>query len=345
MVNKSVIVFDIGGTYFRFNVVNEDLELMEDVSENKIKSPNFQLHPDFSGDKLVSTLINEIIKTIDIIKKKYLNFEIDGIGISFPGPVDFKGKVRSAPPIWGDLVKDYPLKKKLESILPHKVFVLNDVSASCWYYKNKFEDKRFCVITVSTGIGNKIFDIKHQDKIITQPDGLGGEIGHASIECEEFDLICDCGFKNHLSAIASGRGTERYAKIYSKKNKKEFSNSILATMTKGNPDNLDSFILIQAVKKGDQFARDIVKNTSRYMSLMIQQINMTIGVEKFIIIGGYALSLGEDYRNILLRNIHEMGIWGLEKNSIDNLIVLGENNDKVNLIGVGEYVFYNLHNE
>ena len=32
-------------------------------------------------------------------------------------------------------------------------------------------------------------------------------------------------------------------------------------------------------------------------------------------------------------------------NSIDNLIVLGENNDKVNLIGVGEYVFYNLHNE
>ena len=342
MVKKYVIVFDVGGTYFRFNVVNEDLELIENISENKIKSPNSQLYPDFSADKLVSTLINQIITTIDVIKKRNFDFNVVGIGISFPGPVDFKGRVRSAPPLWGDIVKDYSLKKKLASVLPYKVFILNDVSACCWYYKNKFQDKRFCVVTVSTGIGNKIFDIKHQDKIITQSDGLGGEIGHVSIECEEQDLICDCGSKNHLGGIASGRGTEKYAKIYCGKKKKEFSRSILKEMTKDDPQKIDSFKLVQAFKQRDQVAINIITNTSKYLALIMQQIYMTIGVDLFIIIGGFALSLGEDYRRILVNHIQDTGIWGLEGDKIDNLIVLGDEGDETNLIGIGEYVFSNI---
>ena len=62
------------------------------------------------------SLINKIITTTDIIKKRNFNLHIVGIGISFPGPVDFKGTVRSAPPLWGDIVKDYPLKRKLASV-------------------------------------------------------------------------------------------------------------------------------------------------------------------------------------------------------------------------------------
>ena len=42
----------------------------------------------------------------------------------------------------------------------------------------------------------------------------------------------DCGFKNHLSAIASGRGTERYAKIYSKKQIKKIHMMYLFDLSK-----------------------------------------------------------------------------------------------------------------
>ena len=342
MGKKDVMVFDIGGTYIRYNILNEHLDLLEDISSNKYRSPSFHRHPNFSGDELVSALIDQITKSFENIKKRNGALNVGGIGISFPGPVNSKGTVRSAPPLWGDIIKNYPLKNKLESILPNKVFILNDVSASCWYYKSKFPDKRFCVITVSTGIGSKVFDMKHEDKIITLSNGLGGEIGHASIECEEPSLVCDCGYKSHLGAIASGRGTEKYAKRYCINNLEEFSSSLLKKMTNNDPQKIDSFKIVQAFKEGDQLAINIITNTSRPLALMIQQIYIAIGIEKFIIIGGFSFSLGEDYRKILINHIKDIGIWGLKNHKIDRLIVLGDEGDEINLKGIGKYVFSNL---
>jgi len=336
---KGVIVFDVGGTYLRFNILNQDFNLIEDISVNKIKSPSFHRYPNYSGDALISALIDQITKSVADIKQRNVSLKIVGIGIAFPGPIDSKGNIVSAPTLWGDIVHDYPLKDKLEKILPYKIFILNDVSAACWFYKNKLTDKRFCVITVSTGIGSKVFDIKHQDKIISLPDGLAGEIGHATIEINNPEINCDCGYKNHLGSIASGRGTEKYAKIFCMKKKKEFSRSILKKMTKGNPEELDNFKLVRAFKKGDKLAINIITNTSRYLALMIQQIYIAIGIEKFIIIGGFSFSLGEDYRKIIVKNIKKFGIWGLNNDKIDHLIVLGDEGDEINLKGIGEYVF------
>ena len=93
------------------------------------------------------------------------------------------------------------------------------------------------------------------------------------------------------------------------KKKKEFSRSILKKMTKGNPEELDNFKLVRAFKKGDKLAINIITNTSRYLALMIQQIYIAIGIEKFIIIGGFSFSLGEDYRKIIVKNIKKFGIW------------------------------------
>ena len=62
------------------------------------------------------SLINNIITTADIIKKRNFNLHIVGIVISFSGPVDFKGTVRFAPSLWGDIFKDYPFKMKLASV-------------------------------------------------------------------------------------------------------------------------------------------------------------------------------------------------------------------------------------
>jgi predicted NBD/HSP70 family sugar kinase len=342
MKKRSIVVFDIGGTYFRHNLFDEAKGLLEDGAAAKVASPSFRANPGVPAGELTGLLVEKLSATTDEIKSRNPGLRIDGIGIAFPGPVDRQGVVRTAPPLWGDLVKDYPLRSNLESRLAHKVFVLNDVSAACWYYRNKVKADRFCVITVSSGIGNKIFDVKHEDKIITLDNGLGGEIGHAFTGHSENDLTCDCGACGHLGGIASGRGTERFARRYADREKKAFSASLLSALAKSDPAGIDNYVLVEAVEKGDKFAREIVKKSSWYLALMIQQIYMVMGVEKFVIIGGFALSFGEAYKKILIENLQAMGVWGLQDKEIAWLIELGENDDGVNLRGMGEYVLYNL---
>ena len=122
---KGVIVFDVGGTYLRFNILNQDFNLIEDISVNKIKSPSFHRYPNYSGDALISALIDQITKSVTDIKQRNVSLKIVGIGISFPGPIDSKGNIISAPTLWGDIVHDYPLKNILEKIFPYKIFPVN----------------------------------------------------------------------------------------------------------------------------------------------------------------------------------------------------------------------------
>ena len=115
------MVFDIGGTYIRYNILNEHLDLLEDISANKYRSPSFHRHPNFSGDELVSALIDQITKSFENIKKRNGALNVGGIGISFPGPVNSKGTVRSAPPLWGDIIKNYPKMVYVSSINPREI--------------------------------------------------------------------------------------------------------------------------------------------------------------------------------------------------------------------------------
>ena len=342
MSRKGVVVFDVGGTYFRYNVLDDDGQLLEDIQRNKVESPNYESNSGLKPEKLTSLFIEKIVSSVKGIKERNPQVEIEGIGVAFPGPVDSNGVVIAAPPLWSDLVKDYPLKKDLERILSHKVFVLNDVSAGCWYYKDKVKSERFCLITVSTGIGNKVFDAKHEEKIITLKNGFGGEIGHAFVNKDEYDLPCDCGARGHLSSISSGRGAEKFAKIYSRNHIEKFNSSILFSLSCGDPERIDNVKLVKATKERDEFAQEIIRKTSLNLAIMIQQMYMAIGVEKFIIIGGFALSFGEIYREMLIDHLKDMKIWGIEKDKIKDLIELGEDDDTINQKGIGEFVFYNL---
>jgi len=220
--------------------------------------------------------------------------------------------------------------------------VLNDVSAGCWHYKDEVKEERFCLITVSSGIGNKVFDKKHEDKIITLSNGLGGEIGHAFMDSNKLNMPCDCGSRGHLGAISSGRGTERFAKMYSKENTERFNGSLMNSLSGGDPEKLNNNILVRSAKEKDPFALEIIKKASMDLAIVIQQMYMAIGVQKFIITGGFALSIGDDYLRILKDNLRSIGFWGLEPERIEALLELSDDDDTVNQRGMGKYVLYKL---
>ncbi len=338
--NAAVIVFDIGGTFFRYNVFCVDRRWLEDSVKNKVVSPSIKVHPDYAGKKLAFVLVEKIVAVVEAVKKRHPGICILGVGISFPGPVDPLGRVLSAPPLWGNKVKNYPLKKKLEDRLPYNVYVLNDVSAGCWFYHGRIKISRFCLITVSTGIGSKVYDTGHRDLILNSAQGMGGEIGHAFVAPTEYKMQCDCGSIGHLSAISSGRGTENFARKHSRIHPEQYGKSKLTLYSEGNPSMICNEHLIKAIKNKDAFALEILEKTSWYLANVMQQIHLMIGVDRFIIVGGFAWALGGIYRGVLVKHLKRIGVWGLEPKKLARFIQIGANDDMMNLRGMGEYVFW-----
>lgn len=100
---------------------------------------------------------------------------------------------------------------ELERVTRRPVVMLNDLSAAAWHLAESTPLNRFLVVTVSSGIGSKIFGRCHPLGVI---DDLpyAGEIGHVVVDESSDTLVCDCGGRGHLGAIASGRGIERSAR-------------------------------------------------------------------------------------------------------------------------------------
>ena len=87
--------------------------------------------------------------------------------------------------------------------------LLNDVSAASWHFAVRLTAERFGVVTVSSGIGFKIFD----RRLGACVNDDAGEIGHLVIDESAGARRCECGERGHLAAFASGRAVEQAARI------------------------------------------------------------------------------------------------------------------------------------
>src|SRR5205823_8314994 len=119
--------------------------------------------------------------------------------------------------------------------------------------------RRFMVVTVSSGIGSKIFDAGNARGVI---DDLpyAGEIGHAKADESDDAPACDCGGKGHLGAIASGRGILRYAKRVAAIDP-AFLQSMCAGHFGATPGSLtNEDHLVPAAQLGDPWALNVVRH-------------------------------------------------------------------------------------
>src|SRR5262249_43283408 len=155
-----------------------------------------------------------------------------------------EGNLLAAPTIWGEgSEKEIPLRRKLNALWPSaRVVVLNDVSAAgYWYVRDPREC--FCVVTVSSGIGNKIF---LGGLPVVGRRGRGGEIGHLRVDFSDEAPKCDCGGWGHLGSIASGRGTLALARRLATRNVEGFSGSLAASLCDGDAANLTNEMIVEA---------------------------------------------------------------------------------------------------
>jgi predicted NBD/HSP70 family sugar kinase len=129
--------------------------------------------------------------------------EVSGVGIAIPGPVDPHTLRPSQPPImpgWDA----YPVADHLHDALGAEVVLVeNDANVMALGEQsvNYPSTDSLCLVKVSTGIGTGIV---LDGRIYHGVDGGAGDIGHVRLS-DYPDVVCQCGSRGCLAAIASGR--------------------------------------------------------------------------------------------------------------------------------------------
>jgi glucokinase len=183
---RKVACFDIGGTFIKYGVVNEQGEIL---AKSKLNTPKNNCKEEIP--KLIIKQINEL--------NKYHN--INSVGISTAGKVDSKnGEIifasENLPGYTGTkLSKEVKIKTGLEC------FVENDVNSAALAESWKGAGKgvsTFVCITLGTGVGGAIII---NDELYQGVMGGSGEVGHMIINESGDD--CNCGSKGCFERYAS----------------------------------------------------------------------------------------------------------------------------------------------
>ncbi len=297
----ATLVFDIGGTTTRaglFDVATSTL-----LRTRSAPTPNHLDFPRLPFHELSQMLFDRMDRLGSELVEAC---EVSEVGVAFAGPVAPSGEVLAAPTVWGTIDEPFALEGRLAPLWPRaRIRVLNDVTAAGYRHVRRGGD--FCIVTVSSGIGNKVFV---GGRPLVGPSGLGGELGHLRVADAP---ACECGGIGHLGAIASGRGVLALAR----------DEQARPALTAGD--------LVAAFHRRDSWAVSAIERGATPLGRAIAAVHLGVGIERFVLVGGFALALGERYRQLVARGaaVHcWTGGWPAR-------LELGAHDDFAGLIGAG----------
>jgi len=255
-------------------------------------------------------------------------------GIAYPGPIDADGNVHSTPTVLGSRGRKTAILAKLQRLWPSmRIVLMNDVTAAGFYHRRHPRDT-FCIVTVSSGVGNKIF-VNGQP--IVGNSGFGGEIGHVRVDSADDAAVCDCGGTGHLGAIASGRGALLAARKKAYGDPAAFRRSSLGEHVHGDPERIDNELIVAAFHATDAWTVGVITECLTPLAQVLATLHTALGIERFVLIGGFALALGESYR-VRLAEVARQSCWDLGQDW-NQMIVLAHSDDRAGLVGAGRSAF------
>jgi len=322
---KTVLAFDIGGTYLRYSVIQQG-KILEQKKEG---SPSVARYADKTSEEMVDMLCDKVTSAVNDVKKQH---EIDLIAIGMPGVVDSEGRVASAPPLWGDKVKDVSLKDILKKSLSENVYVFNDLCGTAIYYSFLPEYAKgvdsLMVITLSTGVGCKT--VLLDDKRLVSESY--GEIGHVQVDSSDEAMPCDCGGKGHLASYLSGRGLGR---LIRKRLKEKEIRSYDHWVTLDDPALIEEYA--KALKNKDSFAEEILDFVCKKFVEVIQTVSGSVGIERYVLVGGVTFILKEYLIEAINQRLLKCPVFAWPNEKMSELVKLGVASDDAGMIGAAQY--------
>lgn len=321
-----VLVMDIGGTSTRSALYDAESDRV--FNRASCPTPNHLLHPNVPLDELIRLLKHAIENVAaSTLKGRTPNH----VAMAFAGPINAQGHVFAAPTVWGQaLARPIDLRLMLQEIWSiERITVINDVTAAGYRFLRHANDD-LVAITVGSGIGNKTF---LDGRPRTGPNGRGGEIGHIQVDSSADAPICECGGRGHLGGIASGRGTLRIMKRAAQAAPDDFRKSLLGRYVGGRPNQIDNEQIVRAFHSGDDWTQSVVQTTVTPFAQVLATIHLNLGIERFVIYGGFGLAMGEPYRKMLVAAAKD-ACWNVG-HDWNEMIHLGSTDDDSGLVGAG----------
>ena len=309
-----VIVFDLGGTWFRSGVISNSKELLQVRRNPAINKNTHRMNTKGLQQAMVNYIKNEVLYFKENFPRniKYVSISI---GACINGNTEI---VLNSGPLWGENSTPFDILALLRIWEPSLTWTLvNDVTAALLRHaKEPIYQKftRIALVTISTGIAYRTIDLQRGIIPLTKNSGVQGEIGHLPISFtyreEMIELRCDCGGAKHLNAYCSGRGIETLLPLLAEKYKEEFAISILSSLSSGKVQDLAFEHFILAVDQDDMFALTILDAVTLPLAIMFLHIfTIDAEVEKILLVGGIIHSLRDKYIRSLQKHLHTLGLY------------------------------------
>jgi C7-cyclitol 7-kinase len=331
------VVADIGGTSLRICRVAAGSDQVSDAQ--RMPTEGLGRYPQASAEELQRRVVDQLATSLDAYLRSPAGVGADAVGLSFAGPMTQDGAVTAAPTIWGaSTLPPLRIGEVLEQRLGLPVIAANDITAAAWRYAAD-ESQSFSIITVSSGIGSKVFS---DGRVLVGESGHGGELGHWRVDASPDALLCDCGGRGHLGAIASGRGVLAGARRAAARDPERFARSVLAEAAKGLPEGITNEELAKAVRTGDAFATGVLREALGPLASAVGCVFAAIGVRRHVFIGGFALAVGERFVELLGEELVRLGCFGLSPQETRAMLHMGFDDDDHSLVGMGRLLSRSL---
>jgi predicted NBD/HSP70 family sugar kinase len=242
--------------------------------------------------------------TIQTLIERAGGREVLGIGIGLPGPFlkqDGKIAVMAEFPGW----EGVSLQEDLENAFHIPVYQEHDAYASAlaeWWFGGHRQDARFLLsVSMEQGLGAGLIA---EGKLYYGSQGVAGEIGHLSIDYD--GLPCTCGNRGCLRNYC----TTRALLALIKSQLPQHPDSLLA---QSDPDALDLPQIIQAVKAGDAFAQERLRQAARYLGYGIVNTIYAYNPDLIILSEEFSAA-GSFYLDAVYEAVQERVLPDLRKN-------------------------------
>jgi glucokinase len=322
------IVADLGGTFLRCAVATDDDRLL-DVRRLRL-----------AGDVGARghELWTQLVAMTAAYAREHANdlAPDDPLVFAFPGPVvDGRSPASAATVTGGRTVPDFA--SALASAAGRRVLLLNDVSAAAWYFAQRCAADRFAVVTISSGIGAKLFDRRHPRGVFDELP-YAGELGHLVVDRSPDAARCDCGGRGHLGAISSGRGVERSARREALARPAAFAASACVTRFGASAQTLSNEEhVVPALLVGDLWACELVKRSVEPLARVLLTLAVGAGLERIALMGGFAQRIGAFYLTVMRDAFAAAGDCGPARPDAEDLFMLSQPGEEPSLLGAALY--------
>jgi glucokinase len=270
---RFVVGVDLGGTNIVVAAVSEDGSRTVGVRSQPTRSEEGS---DAVVDRiceLIEAVIDETQAEERVGREAFL-----GVGVGAPGPLDReRGVVVVAPNLgWHNL----PLRQLIGDRVGLDATLDNDANCATlgeWWIGAAQGARHVVGLTIGTGIGGGLI---LDGRLYHGASDVAGEIGHTTIDSN--GRRCKCGNYGCLEAYTSGPNIAMRAREALESGEQ----SMLPGMVEGDLSRITAATVYEASERGDWLAREVVRDTARFLGAGIANLLNVFNPDVVVIAGG-----------------------------------------------------------